>query len=602
MRSLGEQLKRLQRIAPFLRCPQCGGKLIRHGDEVYKSASCGAEYPIDHGVPILLPPSLAAQGLGQPLPPDQHASTHPYSTSSEKLIAQFQEGLVLDLGAGGKHIEHPNVIQMDVFRFPMVDVVASADALPFRADVFDAVISQAVFEHLQYPEAAASEIWRVLKPDGIAKIDTAFLQPEHAYPHHYFNATEAGLRHWFRDFELQWSGVEEYQHPKWALLWFLDVYLAALPPHAQEKVFPIDLENCIAILKRLQTGQLDTAIDLEIGRALDELAPESVRKLAAGVSVNAVKRVATMSAVPRQNGQTTAAQLELERRLQAQTAIIQQDQEYKKTIAQINLIKSDRTRFLLHEYELDRQDPLVNPGLLRPMTDLLTREWHLFLREVRQRLPESWWQTLRQGYRWLTGKKPPHTIPHIPISVVTQKAAISFWGHPQNPVALLDQFFSLVHQTNGDWVYLLETSPHHSAAMHRLMWELQQRDARVCVLSEEAIKVHLSSTAGVQLPSDAVLAFDAVEELVTLLQQHPKVQYITADAEKWGHMAQYTMRCWGLIPTKTTTDHAYIRVDRSALVLINPKTTITTNSEDDHFDDYAHIPKVLYRLVPFASV
>jgi Methyltransferase domain len=99
--------------------------------------------------------------------------------------------------------------------------------------VFDAVISQAVFEHLQHPAAAASEVWRTLKTDGTTKIDTAFLQPEHAYPHHYFNATEAGLKHWFRDFEIQWSGVEPYQHPKWALLWFLDVYLACMHPESQ---------------------------------------------------------------------------------------------------------------------------------------------------------------------------------------------------------------------------------------------------------------------------------------------------------------------------------------------------------------------------------
>ena len=84
-----------------------------------------------------------------------------------------------------------------------MDVASSADCLPFADNTFDAVISQAVFEHLQYPELAMQEIRRVLKPGGLVKIDTAFLQPEHGYPYHFFNVTETGLLHWLRDFDVQ---------------------------------------------------------------------------------------------------------------------------------------------------------------------------------------------------------------------------------------------------------------------------------------------------------------------------------------------------------------------------------------------------------------
>jgi SAM-dependent methyltransferase len=592
MRSLSEQLLRLQRIEPFLRCPQCGGKLIRQGDEAYKSESCGAKYAIDHGVPILLLHSLTAQGLGKPLPPDQHASTHPYSPGSDELIAKFAAGLVLDLGAGGKHIERTNVVQVDVFRFPMVDVVASADALPFRADTFDAVISQAVFEHLQYPDAAAAEVLRVLKPDGMAKIDTAFLQPEHAYPHHYFNATEAGLRHWFRDFELQWSGVEAYQHPKWALLWFLDVYLAALPPDAQEKVLPISLRNCVAMLKQLQAGTMTGFTgELEFCHALDTLAPESVRKLAAGVSVKAVKRV-TSAGLSRPNGQEPIRQLELERRLQIQQDIATQDAEYKQKILQICSIGKNVTEFLLHEYELNRQDPLVNPGFLRPLQALVVRE-------LRKHLPDVWWLTLRQYYRKWKGIHPKS----VTVPAATPKAAISFWCCPQTPVDLLNQFFSLVHQTNGDWMYLLEASPHHSAAMRRLIWELQQRDARVCVLPEEAIKAHLLSTASVELPSDTVLAFDAVEELITLLQEHPKLKYVTSDVERWCSKDTYPIRCWGINSSEDGKNDVDSEFDFSGqmLVLVNLDGKSYEPQKSKHLNNYAHIPKVLYRIMPFSQ-
>ncbi|MEN9843903.1 MAG: hypothetical protein RLZZ612_1732, partial [Pseudomonadota bacterium] len=445
-------------------------------------------------------------------------------------------------------------------------------------------ISQAVFEHLQYPEAAAAEIWRILKPDGVAKIDTAFLQPEHAYPHHYFNATEAGLRHWFRDFELQWSGVEDYQHPKWALLWFLDVYLAALPPAAQEKVWPIDLANCVAVLKRLQTGQVDTDADLEISLALDELAPESVRALAAGVSVKAVKRTA-MSGISRQKGVfNSGVQLELERRLQAQAERAKEGGEYQRAIAELKTIADDRTRFLAHEYELNRQDPLVNPGLVRPLIRLLVRE-------IRHRLPASWEFALRRHYRQWIQTKPQRAD----VSEMMPRAALTFWSCPKTPVGLLDQFFSLVRQTHGDWVYLLQTSSDHSPAMKRLMWELERRDRRVYILSEQNVKTDLLGVASVHLPSDAVLTFDAVHELCTLLQHHPHASCITADLEKWFHIDQYPIRCWG-------QEYLHISPTEVGLRLLNSRpikaTAVATSIP---LKTYAHIPKVLYRLMPFAQ-
>lgn len=581
MRSVEQQLDRLQRIEPVLRCPLCGGRLLRLGNEAYQSEGCGTRYSIDHGVPILLSPTQVAQGLGRSLPSELHASTHPYSLCSDELIAQFNNGLVLDLGAGGKHIEYHQVVQVDVFRFPMVDVVASADALPFRADVFDAVISQAVFEHLQYPEAAAAEIWRTLKPDGVTKVDTAFLQPEHAYPHHYFNATEAGLRHWFRDFELQWSGVEQYQHPKWALLWLLDVYLAALPPSAQDRVLPVSVKECIDALQRLQCGEGVTPEDLTFGLALDQLAPDSARKLAAGVSVKAVKRVA-MPGIGRQRG---AVQLELERRLHAQGELIEQDQAHRKVRAEIDLIEADRTRFLLHEYELNRRDPLVNPGVLRPLLSLLVRE-------VRQRVPESFWQGGQHYYRrWRVGTLQPSTVQAI------RKALVTFWVCPQTHVGLLDQFFSLIRQTHGDWVYLLQSSSMHSAAMQRLMWELQQRDARVLVLTEADIKLHLSSVVYVRLAHDALLAFDAVRELATLLQRYPHVECITSDTEKWGNPGERTMRCWGMVPDDIAPSFG------GEQVLVNPLLGKASNTGGGvGLKAHVHIPKVLYRLMKFSSV
>jgi uncharacterized protein YbaR (Trm112 family) len=584
MRHLSEQLTRLQSIEPFLRCPQCGGKLKRLGNEAYQSEQCGAQYPIDHGVPILLPPSLAAQGLGKPLPPDQHASTHPYSPSSEALIHKFDTGLILDLGAGGKHIERPNVIQVDVFRFPMVDVVASADALPFRADSFDAVISQAVFEHLQYPEAAAAEIWRTLKPNGIAKIDTAFLQPEHAYPHHYFNATEAGLKHWFRDFDLQSSGVEAYQHPKWALVWFLSVYFAGLHDEDRRTLEALSLGDCIAILSRASKGETQEP-DLPFLHALDGLIPDSIRKLAAGVSVQAVKQPG-IAAIRRGNHQTNVAQLELERRLQAQVQVIQQQHEYNKKRAEVDLITSDRTRFLLHEYELFSKGPVVNTELLRRLTTI----W--MVQKIRQYLPNTWWRQLQQLYRNCVKT---HESPSPP----AHEARVTFLIEPRTPVELLNQFFSLTHQTHGDWAYWIQMPVHASASMKRLGNELTRLDARVSLVHENVIRAQ-ADAATVRLQPEVVLAFDAVEELITMLHHHPRVRYITADAEKWQASADDSLRCWMQMPESSDliADQTLWMVNGSATSRSNANVNADVSTP---LKSHAHIPKVLYRLMPLAK-
>lgn len=585
MRTVAQKAARLQQLLPLLICPLCQGHLTHHDRELVCEA-CHTHYPILKGVPILLSPEMRAQGLGRELGADEQVSMHPYSPASEALIAEHPQGWVLDLGAGGKHIEHNNVVQVDVFCFPMVDVVASADALPFKANAFDAVISQAVFEHLQYPEVAASEIWRILKANGIAKIDTAFLQPEHAYPHHYFNATEAGLKHWFRDFDVQWSGVEFYQHPKWALVWFLSVYFAGLHDKDRLLVETLTLSECVAMLSRASKGE-STHADQTYLQAMDGLVPETVRKLAAGVSVKAIKQ-AGVPGIHRRGHTHHNAHAELEHRLKVQAQHIQDHQNYKKTRAEIDLISSDSTRFLLHEYELNRQDLLLAPGVVFPIM-------YVVMRELRQRVPLSWWEKGRAMYREWT--KPPPTPPMD--TLVIPKTALAFWNTPTTPPTLLNQFFSLTRQTHGDWVYFLQQDASHSSTMKRLMWELAQRDARVHVLSAEVIRSHLSSIPSIALSPETVLAFDAVLEFVTLLQHSPDVQHVTADIEQWNETRQEPMRCWGQHAFDEQDKGLDLHPENNMQVLLNKRPSASSPLHQ-HLKKQAHIPKVLYRLIPFA--
>ena len=51
---------------------------------------------------------------------------------------------------------------------------------------------EAVLEHLEFPDEAVREMYRVLAPGGIVFAATPFLQPYHAYPDHYQNFTLRG--------------------------------------------------------------------------------------------------------------------------------------------------------------------------------------------------------------------------------------------------------------------------------------------------------------------------------------------------------------------------------------------------------------------------
>jgi len=102
------------------------------------------------------------------------------------------------LRAGLKSFSYPNVVNMEIVPYASTDAVGVGQSLPFPDDTFDAVLSIAVLEHVNDPFLCARELIRVLKPGGRLMCAVPFLQPEHGYPHHYFNMTRMGLAELFK--------------------------------------------------------------------------------------------------------------------------------------------------------------------------------------------------------------------------------------------------------------------------------------------------------------------------------------------------------------------------------------------------------------------
>ena len=104
---------------------------------------------------------------------------------------------VLDLGAGARR-RAPNVINLEIDATPEVDVIADGHLLPFKDAVFDAVISEAVLEHVHSPNRVVAEIHRVLKPGGYICVAVPFLQGYHASPYDYQRWTVLGIAMYIR--------------------------------------------------------------------------------------------------------------------------------------------------------------------------------------------------------------------------------------------------------------------------------------------------------------------------------------------------------------------------------------------------------------------
>ncbi len=559
------QSERLGRILPMLACPRCRGILELQTTRLH-CKSCDAMHPVRGGVPILLPQGVldgGAVGLSE----KDRVSRHPYSARAEEIIESNEYGWVLDLGAGGKFDRRKNVVQIDIFRYPAVDVVGSADCLPFLDNSFDAVISQAVFEHLQYPEWAVREIRRVLKPGGIAKIDTAFLQPEHGYPHHFYNATETGLLHWFRDFDIQWSGVEPFQHPKWALHWFIGVYLDFVGKEQADVLRNLSIGDLLDALHRHSTQQT-TPDDFSITSALDAMPEHLLRVLAAGVSVHAINPPKHRVGLNEQIS-TVSSSLDRERemeqlRIEKHTLIVK-----SQTLQDLLLAAQEKAEYLaqfypsacnLAQFAAAWADPLHLLSIGSTSRDFDTVE-----------------------------------ISRPFATVIVRPTEIS---------SLLDTFFSLVAQVFGGWELLLEVGSDALGDVKKAANALCRLDRRVRISSRSSNARSDAVADGeacgeywIHMPQGATLAANALKEIVTVARHLPGTMRIGFDFDRKLQGVGDPIRCHTLMGDGTNI------VGEMVAEFVPYFTRSAWSAEETlagkEVCAQAHIPQSLVHLTPF---
>lgn len=119
-----------------------------------------------------------------------------------------------------------DLVSFDIYISSNVNFIADAHQIPLRDGHFDAVIIQAVLEHVLEPHKVVREIYRVLKPNGFVYAETPFLQQVHEGAYDFTRFTERGHRYLFRQFISISSGCTAGTGSQ--MLWSIDYFFRGL--------------------------------------------------------------------------------------------------------------------------------------------------------------------------------------------------------------------------------------------------------------------------------------------------------------------------------------------------------------------------------------
>jgi SAM-dependent methyltransferase len=249
----------------ILCCPTCKGALAPQGDGILRcgDARCGKSFPVVGGRPVLIDEDRsvfhhgdyrsaaagsetggakkAEGGDGKarlwlsriPSPSVNLSAVRCFETMKRRLLERTAAPVVLLVGGGirGKGMDRltgePKIRLINVDPSPdsTASVFCDAHDLPFRDGSIDAVVAQAVLEHVADPWRCVEEIHRVLAPNGLVYAETPFMQQVHLHGYDFTRFSHMGHRRLFRRFAEIESGA--VAGPGTALAWAWRYFLGS---------------------------------------------------------------------------------------------------------------------------------------------------------------------------------------------------------------------------------------------------------------------------------------------------------------------------------------------------------------------------------------
>jgi SAM-dependent methyltransferase len=224
----------------LLACPECKGD-VNIDEEKIICYKCNNIYPIENGIPVLINEKNSIFKISDfkihrgnddttggrfqkknkkllnyllPNNSTNFQSGRNFKAICELLAKKNHQSVVLVIGAGERgagieNLAHDNItlVSTDVIFSPSIQFIVDGHDIPFKSNMFDGVIIQAVLEHVVDPYRVVNEIHRILKPTGIVYSETPFMQQVHMGRYDFTRFTHLGHRRLFRKFTEIKSGV-----------------------------------------------------------------------------------------------------------------------------------------------------------------------------------------------------------------------------------------------------------------------------------------------------------------------------------------------------------------------------------------------------------
>ena len=145
----------------------------------------------------------------------------------KRVLANYgKKDIIVNLGSGPTHLYgRKDIINIDIFAFDEVDIVADAADLQIKDESVDCIINTAMMEHVPHPERLVKEMHRILRRGQIFCC-LPFMQPFHAAPDDFYRWTISGARELFSEF----NEVEVFigAGPASGFLWVFQEWLSIL--------------------------------------------------------------------------------------------------------------------------------------------------------------------------------------------------------------------------------------------------------------------------------------------------------------------------------------------------------------------------------------
>ena len=129
------------------------------------------------------------------------------SHAIEQRLGQYARGDLIDIGCGTKQYRtmvarytdsHTGVDHSETQHDKSnIDILATAYDIPDDDNMYDTALCTEVLEHLESPEHAVRECFRVLKRGGYAIYTSPFIWHIHEAPRDFYRYSNYGLRHIF---------------------------------------------------------------------------------------------------------------------------------------------------------------------------------------------------------------------------------------------------------------------------------------------------------------------------------------------------------------------------------------------------------------------